>query len=284
MSRVLFHPDLIYSILEHLHNDTRILASLSLLNKESLSLATPLLYKKVHLSEFRLIGQFCDAIVQSERGLGIYPTSIRFNTENCWGDELLSPILELIKKTLLQTPNLIDLAIRFATSVLINLHQYLNLHPPSFSLHSLACHFTPDLVPFLSAQASIHNLTIYPHNRTVKHSGDVASPLPSSVLPRLESITGYPGTVIALLPGRPISQVDTIMLFEPSHTLYEGLRKSSAPKGIVSLAIGLPVTGFWTDILDLTAALVGICGSSLRELKVRMAVYPRGLMEMVGQI
>ncbi|KAF8607984.1 hypothetical protein BDV93DRAFT_519957 [Ceratobasidium sp. AG-I] len=212
--------DLVRLIVEYLHDDTHTLASLCLLDKETLDLVVSLLYKTVHLSTIQAISQFCDAIIQSERNLGIYPTSIHFVPED-HSDEQLYPIVDPIQITLTQVPNLTDLALGIDTPNLTNLHQYFQHHPPPFSVHRLACHFTPDLMLCLSTQSSIHTLIFYPTHR--QHISYMIDPPPSSVLPHLKSITADAHTVIALLPGRPISHVHVPALFSQSNLTYSQL-------------------------------------------------------------
>lgn len=257
-------------IVEQLHGDTRALASLCLLDKESLGLMTPLLYKTAHLFGIRSISRFCGTIILSKRDLGIYPTSIRFQLGYGYSDKQLSHLIKSIQDTLCRTPNLtdLDLGVDIANQIDLRLHQHLSLHPPSFSLHRLACPFTPDLMPFISAQTSIHTLTFHFHISGNNSSIDTS--LPSSVLPRLKSIKADAYTAIALLPGRPISHIDISDLSLRSlHSFNERLRKSSAPGGIESLSMSLPRGNFWKSSLDFITALTETCGASLRELKVK---------------
>ncbi|KAF8607985.1 hypothetical protein BDV93DRAFT_519958 [Ceratobasidium sp. AG-I] len=273
MSRYL-PPDLVRSIAEHLHDNTHTLVSLCLIDKEAHSSVVPLLYKTIHLSNIQSIGQFCDAIVQSKRNLGIYPTSIHFTPEDP-SDKHIYPIVDSIKNALYQTPNLTDLILKINTPNLADLHQHLQSHPPLFSLHRLACHFTGDLEQFLSTQPSIHTLTIY-----VTAASKYSAPLsiftspPASVLPRLKSITADGFTVVSLLPGRPISHIDILALFHKitAPTLYKRLGESSAPQGIESVFVSM-LRGTLQEVAsDLITPLKEVCGTSLGYLKVRILV------------
>lgn len=276
MPRISLPPDLVHLIAEHLHDDTRALAFLCLLDKESLNLMTPLLYKAVHLSATQSISQFCDAVIQSERSLGIYPTSIHFELGYSYSDEYLPHLIESIQNTLYQTPNLVDLALGIHTpnQIDLRLHRHLALHPPPFSLHRLACRFTPDLMPFLSAQTSIRTISFYPRISGPYASADTPSHS-SLFLPYLKSIKADLSTAMALLPGRPVSHVDIPVIFGQSpHSFCARLDESTAPEGIESLSTGLFEENFWIGILELIVHLKEVCGASLRELKVKVGVLP----------
>ncbi|KAF8608000.1 hypothetical protein BDV93DRAFT_285504 [Ceratobasidium sp. AG-I] len=274
--------DLVHSIAEHLHDDTYTLASLCLLDKEAVGSMIPLLYKKFYLSSVRAISQFCDAVLESKHNLGIYPISIHFTPED-HADEQLYSIINSPQSILIQVPNLTDLVLGIDTPNLIDLHRYLQLHPPSFSLHSLACHFTPHLMSFISAQSSIHTLRFYPSCRGSDHAGGINEPPASSVLPNLMSITADTHSTIALLPGRPISHVDIPVLSnEMERRFYECLRESSAPEGMYSMSMSQHRGGFWANFRSIIRSLKGVCGTSLRELTVRVMVPHNPHMKWVS--
>lgn len=257
--------DLVRSIAEHLHGDTYTLASLCLLDNQAFGLVLPLLYKTIHLSNVQSISGFCDVVIRSKRNLGVYTTSIRFSPENPLDGSQLDPVIEPIQYMLLKTPNLTDLVIDIATSRLGDLYQHLQLSPLPFSLHDLACHFAPNLITFLSVQPSIHTLTLYPPHNMLRNPG--ALQLPASVLPNLKSITGPTHVAAALLTGRPISHVDTTVIFKYAHREFcEYLKQSTAPEGVESLSVDLPKRKFWTDDLNFITLLAEACGTGLREL------------------
>lgn len=283
MPRAFLHPDLVRSIAEHLQDDTHTLASLCLVDKEALNSVAPLLYKTIHLSAVRSISGFCDTIMQSDRNLGIYPTSILFVPLENHADKELYPVVELIQNILPHVPNVTDLALGIDTPNLIELHRYLQHHSVPFSLHRLACHFTPDLMPFLSAQSSIRTLLLYPPYDMPAHPCIIASPPPSSVLPYLKSTITDVYTAISLLPGRPVSHVHVPVLFELLvHRFYQCLRESSAPEGVETLSVGLPGRSFWMDVLGFVASLGETFETSLKVLEVRTIVMPGIQMEKVS--
>lgn len=272
MPIIFLPPELVRLIAECLRDDTHTLATLCLLDKETLGLVTPLLYKTVHLSLPQSMARFCETILQSKRNLGIHPTSIRFNP--AYADEQPTYLIKAIQDTLYQTPNLINLALDIGPSRLTDLHRHLGSHPPPFSLHRLACYIFPSLMPFLSAQSSIHSLTTYPTNRiSTKNPAIIRAPLSPSFLPNLKSITTDIFTAISLIPSRPISHVDLSCLLDyKAHRFYECLRKSSAPEGVDSLFVRVPQTRFQDGLLGFITPLREACGANLKELQVKVSI------------
>lgn len=272
MSRISIPPDLVRLIAEYLYDDSHTLVSLCLLDKESLGVVVSLLYKTVHLSSIESICQFCDAVLHSTRNLGAYPTLIHFNPE-IPSDIRFCRMLNSIRDTLRQTPNLKDLVLNIDVPNLVNLYQDLQLHPPPFSLHCLICYFTPDhLLPFLSTQQSIHTLTLH-ESSLPYHTCYIRTPPPPHVLPHLKSITAHALTVHALLPGRPITHVNAgrVIFSSTARIFCESLRESTAQGGVRSVSICVPQTKFWTSASDSITRLAGVCGESLEELCVRMS-------------
>ncbi|KAF8608001.1 hypothetical protein BDV93DRAFT_519971 [Ceratobasidium sp. AG-I] len=281
MPRVSLLPDLVRSIAEHLYGDTYTLASLSLLDNQSFALVIPLIYGVVRLFTIQSIHQFCDAIIHSERNLGLYPTSIHFGSEYMIRKQL-HQIIEPIRGALRRTPNLTELVLGMDGPGLIDLYQHLHLHPPPFSLRRLECCFIPDyLLPFLSLQPSIHTLKMKP--RLSQGSAYIHTPPASSVLPRLKSITATALTIHNLLPGRPISHVDscTIIYGDIAERFCECLGESTALGGVESVSVGVPWRGFWTNASDIITRLTEVCGANLGVLTLRVAM-PIHVAKLLG--
>lgn len=284
MSRVSLPPDLVRSVAEYLQDDRKTLVSLCFLDKESFNLVIPLLYKSIRLHTIKSIQQFCNTILQSERNLGIYPTSIQFSPEDP-SDEQLCHLIDPVQNILCQSPNLTDLVLEIDITSLPKLYQRLRSNPPSFSLHQLTCFFVPDyLLYFLSTQPFIHSLTIHESHLPLL-SYYIRTAPPSSFLPRLQRITANALTIHALLPGRPVSYVDTgsaILTSGTARIFCESLRGSSAPGGVESVSVCVSQTRFWTDASDFMIRLAKVCGSCLQFLRLRMPQLPVG-NEMVSE-
>lgn len=220
--------------------------------------------------------------MHSEHNLGIYSTSICFDPHDLSGG-VLPHLVESIPDTLCQTPNLTHLVLAINILNLIDLYQRLQHHSVPFSLHILESCFTPDLVPFLSAQSSIRTLAIFPSYSIPGHVSTVIEPLLISILPQLKSITTNPPNVIALLPGRPVTYVDTFISGQQERKFYECLKKSTASGGMECLSVNHPGQNFWTNVLGFLAPLMEICGRNLRELNIKALVLTGGQMQMVSQ-
>ncbi|KAF8607987.1 hypothetical protein BDV93DRAFT_285260 [Ceratobasidium sp. AG-I] len=278
MSRVSLPPDLVRSIAEYLHDDPKTLASLCFLEKQSFDLVTPLLYKSVQLPTVQSIRQFCNTILRSERNLGTYPASILHTPEDPT-DVQLWHMIDLIQNALRQMPNLTDLVLEIDTPNITNLYQHLQLEPSPFFLQHLTCFFFPyNLLSFLSTQPSIRTLIIHESRHHLLSSNFIRT-VPPSILPRLQHVTANALTIHAFLPGRPVSHVDTgsaILSSGTARIFCECLKESSAPRGVESVSVCVPQTGFWTDASDFMTRLAKVCGTSIRVLKVRMPDLPVG--------
>jgi hypothetical protein len=266
--------DLVRCIAEQLHDDTSTLASLCLLNIECLDLALPLLYNKVQLSTPDSVHSFCNTIIHSDRNLGAYTSSLHIDPPN-HSSEHLEHLSPFIQQTLQHTPNLTSLVLHIDSPSTISLYYDLGLHPPAFSLRHFSCYVTtsPHLHSFLSAQPSITHLTLHDPRLMPRPAGIGCAPPPDRLLPNLASIHANPLTVHILVPGRPVSHIDAGSMMVANATAYlfcEALKESSAPRGVEDVSVCVPKTKFWTGASDFITRLGGVCGQSLRRLKLKM--------------
>ncbi|KAG9086620.1 hypothetical protein FRC06_003002 [Ceratobasidium sp. 370] len=92
-------------------------------------------------------------------------------------------------------------------------------------------------------------------------------------MPNLTFVHANPLTIHALVPGRPVSHVDSgsMILFNATTYLFcEALKGSTAPGGVQDVSVCIPKTKFWTGASDFIIRLAGVCGSSLKRLKLQM--------------
>ncbi|CAE7116977.1 unnamed protein product [Rhizoctonia solani] len=282
MSLRAFPAEIIQTIGEYL-NDSLTLASLSLADKQTLGLVTPLLYSSVHVNTPEAILSFCSAILQSSRDLGRYLKIVDFDPPNPIGP-VASSLIEPIHLALHKAPNLKALSLHIDTP------NTLILFRPGwapFTLRRFAsyCSTKPcSLFNFLSSQSSIQDLTIYeisPRDRYYKMHA--IRSVPPDILPNLTSIRADPLTIHAFVPDRPISRIDSNhAIFMPTtiHLLCDALKSSTALNGIQSISGSVPVTRFWTGASEFITRLEGVCGSTLREMDLSMPELSVGMTDL----
>lgn len=270
--RIYVPIDLIQSIAECLLGDSPTLLSFCLANKICYRQLLPLLYREVHLSNLRSIDQFCYAILNSQPGLGKYATSVHFEPSNP-SDDSLHGLTDAIQDALCQMPGLLELTVHVDLVAIAPILRCLELHRP-FSLRRLSCSFcqAKDLLPFLSTQSSLEYFTIFePH--PFWRPWFICSP-PADILPNLKYISSNPLNLYALLPGRPITGVGSgaVPLSGVALRFFcQCLKTSTATTGIESVEVSLPLNDFWGAESEFTTKLADACGSSLRELRIKMA-------------
>ncbi|KAG9092129.1 hypothetical protein FS749_015982 [Ceratobasidium sp. UAMH 11750] len=187
--------------------------------------------------------------------------------------EHLNHLATPVQLALQHIPNLSHLVLHLDTPSTISLYSALHFRPPSFSLRLLSCYVTTPthLLAFLSIQPGITHLTLHDPRLALRPSG--IRSIPPADLPNLTSVHANPLTVHALVPSRPVSCVDSgsMILFNATTYLFcEALRGSTAPGGVEDVSVCIPKTKFWTGASDFITRLAGVCGSSLKRLKLQM--------------
>ncbi|KAG9125604.1 hypothetical protein FRC07_006923 [Ceratobasidium sp. 392] len=274
-------PDVVRCVAEQLH-DSPTLLSLCSLDTRCYDLVLPLLYSQVRLSTPDSIESFCNTITLSNQQLGIYIHSLHIDPPDPSSDHLkhlTGPIYLALKST----PNLTSLILHIDTPSSISLYHSLHFNPPSFSLNHFSCYATTPthLLAFLSSQPAITHLTVHDPRLALRPSG--IRSVPSTNLPNLQFVHANPLTIHALVPDRPISRVDSgsMVLFNATTYLFcAALTASTAPGGVEDVSVCIPKTKFWTGASDFITKLAGVCGSSLKRLKLRMPELRVWAMEM----
>ncbi|CAE6428204.1 hypothetical protein ACGC1H_000709 [Rhizoctonia solani] len=281
MSQQAFPAELVQCIGEYL-DDSLTLASLCLVDKQTLGLVTPLLYASVHITTPRAILSFCNAILQSSRDLGRYLKVVHVDPPNPT-DVVFSSLIEAIHLALHKAPNLKNLSLHIDTPNTLILFRH-GWAPFTLRRFASFCTIKPYfLFDFLFSQPSIQDLTIYepcPRDKYPRHS---IRSVPPDILPNLTSIRADPLTIHAFVPGRPISRIDSgqaIFMPATTHLLCDALKSSTAPNGIQSISACVSVTRFWTGASEFITRLEGVCGGSLREMIISMPELSVGMMEL----
>ncbi|CAE6471645.1 unnamed protein product, partial [Rhizoctonia solani] len=281
MSQKAFPAELMQCIAEYL-DDSLTLASLCIVDKQTLSLVVPLLYSAVHLTTPEAISSFCNAILHSSRDLGRYLKVAHFDPLNPT-DIAFSALIEPIHMTLHKTPNLKDFSLHIDTlnTLILFRHGW-----APFALRRLAsyCPIRPYfLLDFLSSQPSIQDLTIYEPFPREKYQRQSIRSAPSDILPNLTCIRADPLTIHAFVPNRPISRIDShhaIFMPATTHLLCDALKLSTAPEGIQSISGSVSMTRFWTGASEFITRLEGVCGGTLREMILSMPELSVGMVEL----
>ncbi|CAE6482605.1 unnamed protein product [Rhizoctonia solani] len=281
MSQNVFPAELIQYIGEYL-NDSLTLASLCLVDKQTLNLITPLLYSSVHITTPGAISSFCDSIFYSIRDPGRYLKVVHFDPPNPT-DVAYSSLIEPIHLALHKAPNLKDFSLHIDTPNTLILFRD-GWAPFALRRFASYCTIKPYfLFDFLSSQPSIQDLTIYEPLSREKYQRHSIRSVPSDILPNLTSIRADPLTIHAFLSGRPITHIDSghaIFMPATTHLLCDALKSSTAPNGIQSISGSVSVTRFWTGASEFLTRLEGICGSTLREMTLSMPELSVGMMEL----
>ncbi|CEL59648.1 hypothetical protein RSOLAG1IB_03581 [Rhizoctonia solani AG-1 IB] len=281
MSQKHLPTELIQCIAEYL-TDPLALASLCLVDKQILGIATPLLYSSVRVTTYRGMTSLCHSILSSNRNPGRYVTAAHFDPVNP-ADVAFCSLIEEIYLALHKTPNLKELYYRINSPNTIILFR--SGWAP-FTLRRFACYCTMKpqfLFDFLSSQSSIRYLTIYEDRPCDRYLVKSIRFVPREVLPNLTFICADPLTVHAFIPHRPISCIDSIngmFMAATTHLLCDALKLSTAPKGVQSISACVPATRFWTGASDFITKLEGICGGTLREMVLTMPELSVGMLKL----
>ncbi|QRV72450.1 hypothetical protein RhiJN_00464 [Ceratobasidium sp. AG-Ba] len=264
--------DVVRCVAEQVCDDSVTLASLCLLDTRCFDLVLPLLYNTVRLRTPGTIECFCSMVTRAERNLGGYVYSLYIEPPDP-SSEHLNHLATPIHLALQRTPNLTTLVLHVDTPSTISLYHALHIHPPPFSLKLLSCYSTTPthLIAFLVSQPALTHLTLH-DPRLALRPGGIRSIL-STCVPNLVSIRANPLTIHAFVPGRPVTHVDSgsMVIFNATSYLFcEALRGSSAPEGVQDVSVCIPKTKFWTGASDFITRLGAVCGTSLRNLNLRM--------------
>ncbi|KAF8743153.1 hypothetical protein RHS02_02889, partial [Rhizoctonia solani] len=281
MSQKALPTELIQCIAEYL-SDSFTLASLCLVDKQTLSVVTPLLYYSVYLSTCDRVILFCHSILRSCRDPGRYVKAVHFDPPNPT-DVAFYSLIEQIHLALHKTHNLEDLSLHIDSPNTIILFR--GGWAP-FALRRLACYRTMQpqfLFDFMSSQDTIQELTIYESRPRNQYPTKSIRYVPREILPNLTSICADPLTIHNFVPHRPVSRIDSndaIFIPATTHLVCEALKLSTAPKGIQSVSGCVRVTRFWTDASDFITKLEGVCKGSLREMTLTMPELSVGMLNL----
>ncbi|QRW01494.1 hypothetical protein RhiLY_00491 [Ceratobasidium sp. AG-Ba] len=243
--------DVVRCVAEQVCDDSVTLASLCLLDTRCFDLVLPLLYNTVRLRTPGTIECFCSMVTRAERNLGGYVYSLYIEPPDP-SSEHLNHLATPIHLALQRTPNLTTLVLHVDTPSTISLYHALHIHPPPFSLKLLSCYSTTPthLIAFLVSQPALTHLTLHD--------------------PRLALRPGGFGRSCQLAPVTHVDSGSMVIFNATSYLFCEALRGSSAPEGVQDVSVCIPKTKFWTGASDFITRLGAVCGTSLRNLNLRM--------------
>ncbi|CAE6528531.1 unnamed protein product [Rhizoctonia solani] len=281
MSQNVFPAELVQCIGEYL-DDPLTLASLCLVDKQTLGVVTPLLYSSVCLTTPGAILSFCNSILYSSRDPGRYLKIVHIDPPNPT-DTVFSSLIEPIHLALHKAPNLHDFSLQIDTPNTLILFKH-GWAPFALRRFASYCTIKPYyLFNFLSSQSSIQHLTIYEPASRDKYQRHSIRSAPPDILPNLTSIRADPLTIHAFVPNRPITHIDSghaIFMPATTHLLCDALKLSTAPDGIQSISGCVSMTRFWTGASEFITKLEGVCGSTLREMVLSMPELSVGMLEL----
>lgn len=253
------------------------LKSLVLVNQYYYQNLVPILYKTAFLHSVENLEAFHQTICVMRTSLGVHTKVISVILPRLDNDpDRLAP---LIRKILVSTPRLLDLTLRVPTEVtarLLDDFSYL------FLLRRLCTSPVPGeaFMSFLGHQPQIKNL-----DPRVPITSAIEGVFPEynirkvepTILPSLQSVSGWTPSLMRLIPGRPVSTVcATSPMFHTDLPDFRTLLSTSSTP-LTSLNITLFQTHFsLRDGVDYLLSNLGHYSSSLKHLTFRFLITMRG--------
>lgn len=253
------------------------LMSLVLVNHHYYQNLAPVLYKTAFLDSFETIEAFHQTICIMRTSLGVHTEVIYVNLPSLDNDP--NRLAPLIRKILVSTPRLLDLALRIPTEVTARL---LDEFSYPFLLRRLCTSPVSGeaFMSFLRHQPQIKNLALRApipiEIKDIPLECNICK-VESTILPSLQAVSGWGPSLSCLIPGRPVSTVQCYLIpFDTSLPDFGTLlAKSTAP--LTCLNIGLFQFRFsLRDGVDGLLSNLRHCSNSLKDLSFRFSIPKRG--------
>ncbi|KAF8597040.1 hypothetical protein BDV93DRAFT_39655 [Ceratobasidium sp. AG-I] len=199
--------ELILLVAKNLLNDLPALSVLARTSSQVYIATQPILYGQVKLSSQTAITSFCETILGGPRQFGSFVNILTIGTHNHPSKwlHLPKPLAVLIRATFSRLPNLRDLSMITTTSA----YYIFSGLEFVFKLTKLqvTCVDCAPLYLLLSHQPSITELHLVSSNPRDNYCvGTAISGLPE-ILPHLNRITASLDVLVAIVPGRPLSEI-----------------------------------------------------------------------------
>lgn len=234
--------DVIKCVADHCGRpELRILVAL---NRDFYNILTPNLYANVKIERREDIPLFFNTLANGRAHLAELPLVISIVPRESIVRVVESPI-HSIREALLRTINLVDLEISLPSRVFEIIFQDVS-YP--FALRRLACTLVQStgFSHFLASQSKIQELALYRDLRGIVNILPIKN-INSESLPNLSSVSANLGTLLSLVPRRPIVSVDTgpSALSQSQYTSFvETLTRSSTPIEVIGVTLFCePATG-----------------------------------------
>jgi hypothetical protein len=232
------------------------LCTLVRLNTALCHTLTPAIYTDIRLESRRATEKFSDTLACGRSHLKTYPRSIYINPKRTT-TKLLHPTAHSIRQALLLTVNLHDLTLSLPSKAVKTI--LTNIQYP-FLLRRLASPFisSREFPRFLHSQQKLEELVVLRNMRGTVTVRTSIRNLDLESLPRLQSVSADLESLLALVPGRPITQVSTgssVLCSGDYHAFAALLSQASAQPEVIEVSSYCAWVASPCDIGDLACAL-----------------------------